>query len=437
MGVVKQSPRGIAGYPWSACNLQALDRRPYRIHPVVLSREGWRIASTRSLAALLQKGVMAGENHTHQDDSSEGRRGNQQPGRQAGQRQDLRESRGEGRQPCTGADRKPVRLDPRLAWFADVKAVLSPMSGVTDRAFRDVCRPFGMDLGFCEFTSASGLYHASEATWRLIDTDEEDGRVGIQIFGADPHHMGEAARLLRNRRHDVLDINFGCPAKKVVKKCGGSALLADLPLMAAIVRQVIAGSAEVPVSAKIRSGWDEASVNQVEVGQMLQELGCVWVTLHGRTRAQKFTGRANWDHIAELVAALDIPVIGNGDVVDGAGYQAMVRHTGCHAVMVGRGAIGNPWIFKEMVSAEAGCRAPRPDLDEMIEVMIDHIRREVACKGERTGCFQVRKHIARCFRGWPGASSLRRGIFSHETSAGMIDVLRQARVECQAGQGAA
>jgi len=380
---------------------------------------------------------MARKTDTHQDDSWESQRRNRRPGRQGDQRVDLRQNREEGHQPCSGADRKAVRLDPRLAWFADVKAVLSPMSGVTDRAFRDVCRPFGMDLGFCEFTSASGLYHTSEATWRLIDTDAEDGRVGIQIFGADPHHMGEAACLLRTRRHDVLDINFGCPAKKVVKKCGGSALLADLPLMAEIVRRVIAGSAEVPVSAKIRSGWDEASINQIEVGLMLQELGCVWVTLHGRTRAQKFTGRANWDHIADLVAALDIPVIGNGDVVDGASYQAMVRHTGCHAVMVGRGAIGNPWIFQEMISAGAGRRVTRPGLDEMIDVMIDHIGREVARKGERTGCFQVRKHIARCFRGWPGASSLRRRIFSHETSAGMIAVLQQARVEYQAGQGAA
>ncbi len=322
--------------------------------------------------------------------------------------------------------RKQVRIDPRIDWFQNVRVLLSPMSGVTDRAFRDVCRSFGMDLGFCEFTSASGLYHQSEATWRLIDTEGEMGRVGIQIFGSEPEYMGAAARLLQENRLDVLDINFGCPAKKVVKKCGGSALLADLPLLEKVVREVIAGSTVRPVSAKIRSGWDDASVNYAEVGRMLQELGCIWVTLHSRTRAQKFTGEANWDHIAQLVDALDIPVIGNGDVVDGASYADLVEHTGCHAVMIGRGAIGNPWIFREMVAAERGEPYTPPDFGEMCEVTIRHIKGETARKGERTGCLQVRKHIARCFRNRPGAGALRRQLFSHETSDGMVTVLEEA-----------
>ncbi len=333
--------------------------------------------------------------------------------------------------------RKEIRLDPRIAWFGEVRLALSPMSGVTDRTFRDLCRPFGMDLGFCEFTSASGLYHLSEATWRLIDTEGEPGRVGIQIFGSDPTQMAAAARLLQDRRLDVLDINFGCPAKKVVKKCGGSALLADLPLLARIVQEVVAASGQVPVSAKIRTGWDETSVNYLEVGQMLQERGCVWVTLHGRTRAQKFSGKANWQYIAQLVSALDIPVIGNGDVVDGPTYTALVRQTGCHAVMIGRGAIGNPWIFRELTAAGEGRTMVRPDLTEMVAVTIRHIRGEVARKGERTGCLQVRKHIARCFRDFPGAATLRRRLYSHETSAGMIGVLERALADCSLGRGAA
>ena len=186
--------------------------------------------------------------------------------------------------------RKPVRIDPRVPWLADVRRMLSPMSGVTDRPFRDLCRPMGVNMGFCEFASASGLMFDSEATWKLVDTTGEKGRVGIQIFGADPEHMGTAARLLSKMHMDVLDINFGCPAKKVVKKSGGSALLADLPLLQDVLDAVIQSS-EVPVTAKIRTGWDEDSVNYREVGLLLQEAGLPWVTMHGRTRRKNIRAR--------------------------------------------------------------------------------------------------------------------------------------------------
>ena len=322
--------------------------------------------------------------------------------------------------------RKPVRLDPRLSWFAEVRHLLSPMAGVTDRPFRAICRDLGADMGFCEFTSASGLYHENEQTWRLIDTEGEPGRVGIQIFGSDPDHMAAAAALLRPRRMDVLDINFGCPAKKVVKKCGGSALLADVPLLAEITRRVVAAAAPVPVSAKFRTGWDQDSINYAEVGAMLQDLGCVWVTLHGRTRAQKYTGRADWDTIAHLVELLEIPVIGNGDVTDGASYRDLVRHTRCHGVMVARGAIGNPWIFGEMAAVDRGERWQAPGFDEMCATIARHVRLEVAQRGERTGCLVVRKHIARCFRGYPGAAQLRKRLYAEETSAAMIAILEEA-----------
>jgi tRNA-dihydrouridine synthase B len=312
---------------------------------------------------------------------------------------------------------KSVRLDPRIAWFAGVRRLLSPMSGISDRPFRGICRDFGADMGFCEFTSASGLCYRNEQTWRMIDTEGEEGPVGIQIFGSEPAHMAGAAEMLRGRRLDVLDLNFGCPAKKVVKKCGGSALLADLPLMGEITRRVVEAAAPIPVSAKIRTGWDAGSVNYAEVGAMLQDLGCVWVTLHGRTRAQKYGGCADWDAIAHLVDLLDIPVIGNGDVTDGSSYLAMCAHTRCHGVMVGRGAIGNPWLFAEMRAAAAGLPWPRPALREMCEVTARHVRLEVARRGERTGCLVVRKHMARCFRGYPGAAALRRRLFTMETSA--------------------
>jgi len=318
--------------------------------------------------------------------------------------------------------RKDVRIDPRVPWFQDVRRLLSPMAGVTDRPFREICRPFGADMGFCEFASASGLMFDSEATWKLVDTEGEAGRVGIQIFGADPEHMAAAARLLSSRRLDVLDINFGCPAKKVVKKCGGSALMADVPLLEKIVREVIANS-QVPVTAKIRTGWDEDSVNYAEIGLLLQDLGLPWVTMHGRTKAQKYRGEANWDRIAHLVEVLDIPVIGNGDVVDGDSYRRMVEHTRCHGVMIGRGAIGNPWVFRQMQAVDEGRPVPEADFAEMCQVTIDHIRGEVELRGETTGCYVVRKHIAKCFKGYRGAAQLRRRLFDTVVSEEMIAIL--------------
>jgi nifR3 family TIM-barrel protein len=321
--------------------------------------------------------------------------------------------------------RKKVTIDPRLPWLAETRRFLSPMSGVTDRPYREICRRFGADIGFCEFASASGLMYGGEATWQLVDTDGEEGLVGIQIFGSDPEHMAAAARLFHGKRLDVLDINFGCPAKKVVKKCGGSALLADVPLLEKITRAVIAES-PAPVTAKIRTGWDEDSVNYEEVGLLLQELGLPWVTMHGRTRNQKYRGLANWDYIAGLVETLDIPVIGNGDVVDGDSYRRMIEHTGCHGVMIGRGAIGNPWIFEQMRAVDEDRPAPPVDFAEMCTTTIDHIRGEVALRGERSGCFVVRKHIARCFKGYPGASVLRRRLFDTEDPEQMVAILREA-----------
>ncbi len=334
-------------------------------------------------------------------------------------------------------ERKAVRIDSRTPWLKDVRRMLSPMSGVTDRPFRDLCRAYGMQMGFCEFASAAGLMYGGEATWKLVDTEGEEDWVGIQIFGAEPEHLASAARLMLGRRHDVLDLNFGCPAKKVVKKCGGSALLADLPRLEKIVQAVIAES-DKPVTAKIRTGWDEDSVNYREVGLLLQEAGIQWVTMHGRTRSQKYRGEANWDHIADLVETLDIPVVGNGDVVDAASYEKMIRHTRCHAVMIGRGAFGNPWIFREMESVDQGV-VPKPvPFEELCRVSAEHVRREVEYRGEPQGCYSVRKHLAKSFRGYPGAAALRKRLFATEDSARMIAILNEvACFDDPRGAGAA
>ena len=331
--------------------------------------------------------------------------------------------------------RRPARIDPRVAWFDDVWAVLSPMSGVTDRAFRDICRDHGADLAFCEFTAAKGLTYDNPQTWRLIDTEGEAGRVGVQIFGSDPAAMAEAARRMAGRRLDVLDINFGCPAKKVVRRNGGSALLADVPLLRRVAEAVVAAS-PVPVSAKIRTGWDARTVNYREVGLLLQEAGCVWVTLHGRTRAQKFTGRADWDTIADLVETLDIPVIGNGDVTDADGWEAMIRQTGCHAVMIARGAIGNPWLFAAVAARRAGRPFTPPTLAEILDVVERHVRELARWRGERTGAHLVRKHVVRYLKGFPGAAALRRRLFAVADSGAMLAELAAIRREA-AGRASA
>ena len=325
-------------------------------------------------------------------------------------------------------ERKPVRISPATPWFADVRTALSPMSGVSDRAFRDICRDFGAGLAFCEFTAAKGLTYQSEKTWQLIDSEGERAPVGVQIFGNEPESMAGAARMMKGRRLDVLDLNFGCPAKKVVRKCGGSALLADVSLLVEVTRAVVADS-PVPVSAKIRTGWDEASVNYREVGLALQEAGCVWVTLHGRTRFQKYSGRADWDRIADLVETLEIPVVGNGDVVDGESYAALVRQTRCHAVMVGRGAMGNPWIFRQMDAAEGLCEYSPPTLTDILDLAKWHIGEDCHLRGERTGSYLVRKHVARYFRGFPGASAIRRKLFETDNGTDMLAALAEIRRE--------
>ncbi len=334
-------------------------------------------------------------------------------------------------------ERKPTRLDPRLPWLAGVRTALSPLAGVTDRIFRDICRDHGVDLAFCEFTSAAGLCYRTDSSWRAIDTVGERAPVGVQLFGRDPDDLAAAAALMREVRLDVLDLNFGCPAKKIVRKNGGSALLADVPLLARIVRAVVAAS-PVPVTAKIRSGWDGASVNYEEVGLLLQEAGCAWVTLHGRTRAQKFAGRADWDHVARLVERLDVPVIGNGDVTDAASYLALARHTRCHAVMVGRAAIGNPWLFTALSAAARGDAAPpAPDFTARRLYLERHLREAAARYGQRRANLLVRKHVARCFRGGPGDGALRRRLWATATADEMAAELAGLAAEALAQGGSA
>jgi tRNA-dihydrouridine synthase B len=297
------------------------------------------------------------------------------------------------------------------AYYADAVAVLSPMAGVTDMVFRAVCREHGADVTFCEFVSADGIIHGNEATRELMELGEGEHPVGIQLFGADPKNLAEAAREAARLGPDLIDLNFGCPVKKVVKRNGGSALLCNVPLMEDIVLAVVEAT-DLPVTAKIRLGWSGESLNYLETTKMLEEAGACAITMHGRTRDQKFTGIADWGPIAEVKSVATIPIIGNGDVWNGSDYRRIRAETGCDSVMIARAAIGNPFIFEEIRAADRGDDYQAPDVDRVVTTLLDHMEREIALKGPRTGLNRMKRHFASYLRGYPRVADLRKQVFS-------------------------
>lgn len=319
--------------------------------------------------------------------------------------------------------------------FAGQHAVLSPMAGVTDMVFRAVCRDHGAGVTYCEFVSADGVLHGNQSTRDLMELAPNEHPVGIQLFGSDPDTLAEAAIEAEKLGPDIIDLNFGCPVKKVVKRNGGSALLCNVPLMEDIVRSVVMATTR-PVTAKIRIGWSSNSLNFMETTQMLEEAGACAITIHGRTRDQRFEGHADWEPIARVKEAAGVPIIGNGDVVDGASYLRIRRETDCDAVMIARAAIGNPWIFEEIEAAEAGRPWRRPDVGRVVDTILDHLDREIALKGPRVGLNRMKRHFSSYLKGYPGAAQLRKEVFSQADRAGVEDVFRRYR-EAHAGQVAA
>ncbi|NNF07639.1 MAG: tRNA dihydrouridine synthase DusB, partial [Candidatus Eisenbacteria bacterium] len=276
--------------------------------------------------------------------------------------------------------------DEKRAYVRDLmdraEILLSPMAGVSDRAFRGVCRELGADVTYCEFVSANGVLHGNPATFDLMEVGEEESPIGIQLFGSEPEVLAEAARTTEKIGPDIIDLNFGCPVKKVVKRNGGSALLCNTPLMEDIVRAVV-NAVSVPVTAKIRLGWSKGTVNYLETTKMLEEAGACAITIHGRTRDEAFRGIANWDPIAEAKDNVSVPIIGNGDVWNYEDFAEIKERTQCDAVMVARGSIGNPWIFDEIKSNLQGGEWTPPTLEELFRKVVDHMHREVALKTER------------------------------------------------------
>lgn len=298
------------------------------------------------------------------------------------------------------------------------RVLLAPIAGVTNSVFRSLSKEYGAAVVYTEMVSSDGLIYGgcSSKTEKIMLFADEERPLGVQVFGAKPEIMEQAAAHIAQFKPDLIDINFGCPAKKVVKKNGGSSLLRDLPLMRKIITAVIRGADDIPVSIKIRSGWDEHSINAVEVSQMAEELGCCAVTVHGRTRTQKFSGKADWRIIRQVKEAVHIPVIGNGDVNAPQDAKRMLEETGCDFIMVARAALVGPWIFKRINHyLGTGELLPEPSIAEQIDFALRHLRMTCELKGEVVGVREVRKHVAWYTKGWVGGGRLREEIFKKTT----------------------
>lgn len=300
-----------------------------------------------------------------------------------------------------------------------VPLYLAPQAGVSESPFRRLCRSFGADVVVSEFVSAEGLRRGSEKTHEYLRFHDEERPIGVQIFGGDPAGMAEAAALVEDiYRPDFLDINFGCPVKKVVSKNGGSGCLKDLDLVESIIKSV-SKAITIPTTVKIRSGYSDEQRNPVEIALRCQAAGARVLTLHARSRTQMYSGTANWDEIAEVVEALDIPVIGNGDVWTGEDARRMRDHTKCNGIMIARGSHGAPWIFREARAALNGDPIPaQPDVNERFEIVLEHARNSVAFGGDETrAMIEFRKHLGWYTKGLPDGKKLRQDLFAVTTLA--------------------
>jgi nifR3 family TIM-barrel protein len=307
----------------------------------------------------------------------------------------------------------------------------APQAGVSESPFRRLCRRFGADVVVSEFVSAAGIVMGTPRSRDYLRFDQAERPIGIQIFGADPAMMGEAAAFVAETyAPDFVDINFGCPVKKVVKRNGGSGCLRDLDLVDRIIRAVDDATA-LPTTVKIRSGFDASSRDPVGIGLRCQDAGAVAICLHPRTRADMYGGQAQWSEIRDLVEALDIPVIGNGDIVTGEDARRMRDETGCAGVMIARGSHGDPWIFSQARAALDGeTIPPDPDVDERFEICLEHARNAIAFeKNPERAIIDFRKHLGWYTKGLPDGRRLRTELFQSETLDDVERLLERYREE--------
>jgi len=303
--------------------------------------------------------------------------------------------------------------------------ISAPMAGVTDKSFRILAKEAGCGLVFSEMVSDKALVYWSQRTQVILDLTGEEHPRAVQIFGSEPEYMAKAAVLVQQAGADVIDINMGCPTPKIVKNMEGAALMRDIPRAAAIVRAV-AEAVSVPVTVKMRKGWDKDSVNAPELAVAVVEAGAAAVTVHGRTRDQFYAGQADWGIIREVVRSVPVPVTGNGDVREPADAARMLEQTGCAAVMIGRAAMGNPWIFARTVAfLQRGEVLPLPTASDRVRMAIRHLGMVVEHKGEWTGVREMRKHLAWYLKGLKGAARVREKLNRLETVADLTCLLQQ------------
>lgn len=290
------------------------------------------------------------------------------------------------------------------------QVILAPMAGVTDLPFRLLCKEQGAGLLSMEMVSAKAISFHNKNTESLMEIDKREHPIALQLFGSDPDLISEVAKSIEDRPFDILDINMGCPVPKVVNNGEGSALMKNPRRIGEIVEKTVR-AIKKPVTVKIRKGFQESCINAVEVAKIAQESGASAIAVHGRTREQYYHGTADWDIIRQVKQAVKIPVIGNGDVVSPETAKAMLEQTGCDAVMVGRAAKGNPWIFRQIVHyLETGEKLEKPEIEEVKQMMLRHARMQISYKGGFTGIREMRKHIAWYTAGYPNSAKLRNQI---------------------------
>jgi tRNA-dihydrouridine synthase B len=315
-------------------------------------------------------------------------------------------------------------------FFEAPRLCLAPMAGYSDAPFRLICGELGADFTFTGLVSADGLARGMKKSEALLARLDGEAPLGVQLFGASPESLSRAATIAEERGASFIDLNFGCPVKKVVRRNGGAAIMRDLDLMERIARAVVS-AASIPVTAKMRSGWSAEESNFIEAGLLLAACGIAAVTLHPRPRSQGFTGAAHWEHIARLREALSIPVVANGDIKSVADYIELARVTGEGSVMIGRGALGNPWIFRDIKDHLDGSAPREAAPPERLDVLERHLKLQVAYFGEPVAIREMRKFYRCYLRSFEGAKRYRPALTGAVTCGEVLEIILRIREELE------